>query len=101
MTCHPTDPTNPPDANGRQASPGTITRECAGSVLLIAREIRQATDILKGGGTVSEYQQSSRLGLTRRGLEFWAWRFAMGGTFLTGPSLPLDFFDDPQIQKPD
>lgn len=38
MTCHPTDPDNPPNDDGRQASEGATTHECYGALLLVARE---------------------------------------------------------------
>lgn len=103
MTCHPTDPDNPPADDGSQAPEGTQTKECYGALLLIAREMKLAEGLCKtlGDGAVREYRKLRPKGLTRAGLASWVWRFAAGGTPITGPTLPTTFMHDDEIQHPD
>lgn len=59
MTCHPTDPTNPPPT-GRPAAgakPGTATRLCAGAWALLMVEVNAVNAALAGGGHLADYRQ--------------------------------------------
>lgn len=58
MTCHPTDPANQPVGDS------TVTRECAGAWLIIAKEVAA----LEAAGSVPAYRKGRKLSMTREGL---------------------------------
>jgi hypothetical protein len=58
MTCHPTDPLNQPVGDS------TVTRECAGAWLIIAREC----DALNKAQSIAAYRKGRKLAMTREGL---------------------------------
>jgi hypothetical protein len=93
MTCHPTDPDNEVPEHWKEVPKETQTKECAGALLLIIREIKLLEKDVDG------YLKSKRRGLTKAGLTWWA----MGrcgpaaGTPLGGPSISL-IEEDPDIQ---
>lgn len=103
MTCHPTDPDNPVADDGSQAPDGAQTKECYGALLLVAREMKLAEGLCEthGDRAAQEYRKLRPKGLTRTGLSYWVWRFAAGGTPITGPSVPTTFTLDDEIQHPD
>lgn len=104
MTCHPTDPENPPSDDGHQAAPDSTPRECHGAVLLVARELHFASSLIEqyGDQAVKRYRALRPRGLTRVGLAHWTWRFAVGGSpIMGGPRLARSFEDDPEVQHPD
>lgn len=84
MTCHPTDPLNQPVGDS------TVTRECAGAWLIIARECA-ALDEAK---SVGEYRKGRKLAMTREGLAV-----AVSATlpFPLGRGLKVCLDDDPGI----
>lgn len=58
MTCHPTDPLNQPVGDN------TVTRECAGAWLIIARECKA----LEEAASIAAYRKGRKLAMTREGL---------------------------------
>ena len=58
MTCHPTDPENQPTKSEQR------TRECAGAVILMQRELHAFEQV----GSMSEYRKGRRLAATRDAL---------------------------------
>lgn len=58
MTCHPTDPENQPVGDK------TVTKECAGAWLIIARECAA----LNEAQSIAEYRRGRKLAMTREGL---------------------------------
>jgi len=104
MTCHPTDPDNPPSDAGAQAPEDAQTKECYGSVLLVVRELKVAEGLHAEHQerTAQVYRKVRPKGLTRAGIAHWIFRFAVNAPFLTGgPPLPSTFTEDADIQHPD
>ena len=97
QSCHPTDPGHP-DHIAAGAKPGSVPKECPGSVILVYREIEKI--IAAGAGTgrereitpegIKAYQKAHRDGLTNRGILYWVMeRITYGGVpFVGGPKLP-------------
>lgn len=102
MTCHPTDPDNPPSDEGKQAKPGAETHECYGALLLIAREVRLATELCEThqGDAFKEYRKLRPKGLNKWGMAHWIMRWAAPTPF-TGGVLPTEITEDDDIQHPD
>ena len=110
QSCHPTDPSHP-DHVAAGAKPGSTPRECAGSIILVWRELRKlqqaATGETVGKEHVAAYlAENKRSGLTEAGLMHWlVGRMQLGGTvFGTGPKLPtvtVAQLDDPEVGRPD
>jgi hypothetical protein len=103
MTCHPTDPDNPPADDGSQAKEGAPTIECYGSLLLIARELKLAQELCEQHGerAFTEYRKRRPKGLQRGGMASWVMRFAVPGTPFTGGPVPQTWVEDDDIQHPD
>lgn len=101
--CHPTDPGHP-DHVAAGAKPGSTPRECAGSVILIMREMRRMADadgVLKDEG-IKSYLKCRRKGITKSGVLYWVIsRFHLGGVpFVGGRKLPDVNVDDPTVGLP-
>lgn len=99
MSCHATDPANPP-LPGRQAVPeGTPTKECAGAHVLLQRELRIFEALTKRGEPDPHrtYREGRRLGATREGLWAYLSGILAGGTILAGgrQAPPLADLDAP------
>lgn len=83
MSCHPTDPEMVGDAAELP------TRECAGLLTLVQRELHALNDI----GSVREYRTRRPHGLTTDGLTYWALsrntfaRTLLGGVTMTAVDL--------------
>ncbi len=103
MTCHQTDPVNPPSDDGRRAPAGTETKECAGALLLVAREIAVLNRLANTHGVrgLDEYRRRRPKGLTKHGIIAWATRSTFGGTPFGGIKLPASIANDEAIQHPD
>lgn len=101
MTCHPTDPDNPPADDGSQAPEGTETKECFGALLLVAREIHVLNDCAGAPDPVKEYRRRRPKGFTKRGILAWVQRVMFGGALGEAGRLPTAVDDDPDIQHPD
>ena len=95
QSCHPTDPRHP-DHVAAGAKPGSAPVECAGSVILIIRELR-ALQAIAGDGVpingehVDHYLKSRPRGITKQGLIYWMVARAAGfarGTPMGEPPLP-------------
>lgn len=97
MTCHPTDTgIVVPEAWPVQAKPGTTTKECAGALLLVQRELRSMEQPITPA-SVDAYKARRRGGLTNSGILWWAVsRCALANTPLGGPSMPV-IDEDPEI----
>ena len=70
QSCHLTDHSYP-DHLAAGASPTAITRECAGSVMLVLREMGQ---LARPGGDPDRYLEERPDGLTGQGLIHWTGR---------------------------
>lgn len=104
MTCHPTDPRNPPSDSGVQAKPEAETQECYGALLLIAREVSLGSALADkhGKDAFKLYRFARPKGLTRAGMSHWVLRFAFNAPQLTGlAALPTVFTEDSDIQHPE
>jgi hypothetical protein len=96
QSCHPTDPSHP-DHGAAGAKPGFKPVECAGSVVLIIRELQKMQAWAGEGNAiesehVTQYLRENRkAGITRAGLMYWlvgrAGGFARGTPF-GAPELP-------------
>lgn len=99
MTCHPTDSDNPQPPGSKPVPAGVETRECAGSLLLIVRELRAMEadpDAYFGD------PDRRKNGITKAGARWWAiarCHFA-GVPMVGGPPIPL-LDEDPDIIRPD
>lgn len=82
MTCHPTDPQNQPVAER------VVTRECAGAMLLLAREWHTLSTTLEAGGSIADYRRGRTLPLTQDGIGAMVERIMFGGTALDGRPNP-------------
>ena len=96
MTCHPTDPDNVvPD--GATAAPEDIdTRECAGALILQAREMKRfeaecaAVDAAGEGDAIKQYRAKHPKGFTHGGLLSFVERVVFAGSPLGGPAIAVD-----------
>lgn len=72
MSCHPTDPENPIPEGAREVPADVVTRECAGVLVLIQREMsiidRLAQQEPHGQGVARRYRQLRSRGLTLEGI---------------------------------
>jgi hypothetical protein len=105
QSCHPTDPSHP-DHREAGAKTGSTPVECAGSVILVYRELQKLKDAAPGdivdGTHIDAYlAQNKQHGLTKKGLLHWLiGRHQMGGTFFgTGPKLPNVDIDEPGVGR--
>ena len=93
QSCHPTDPGHP-DHIAAGAKPGSVPKECPGSVILVYRELEKLKAIADGKTIQPEhvdvYLKRHKDGLTKRGLLYWMMeRMVYGGVpFIGGPKLP-------------
>ena len=105
MSCHPTDPSHP-DHVACGAKPGSKPHECAGSVILILRELTriaaEGDGKMIGPEEIDAYWEKRKKGLDRDGLLFWlVSRMTHGGVpFLGGDVLPEVEVDDARISLP-
>ena len=99
MTCHPTDPDNPPSpVTGRQAPEGATTLECRGALILVQREVQRAGDILKAGGTFADYRRAHPRGLTRKGMAAHLAAIVFGGIpVVGGPEMARPNLNDASV----
>lgn len=100
QSCHPTDPGHP-DHVACGAKPGSVAQECAGSVILVMREMRKIAahgdGQTLGDKEVIYYRRERKKGLTTSGILYWiVQRLGMAGVpFLGGKALPkVDEADD-------
>lgn len=72
MSCHPTDPENPVPEGAREVPADVVTRECAGVLVLIQREMavidQIADDAAHGQEIARRYRQLRPRGLTLEGI---------------------------------
>jgi hypothetical protein len=72
MSCHPTDPDNLVPEGAREVPVDTVTRECAGMLVLIQRELRIFDSLARilpsDQDLLREYRLRRPLGLTVDGL---------------------------------
>ena len=98
MTCHPTDPNNPLPEGFKEVSKETETKECAGALLLVIRELKLIEKISKEDNSLDRYFRERKRGLTKNGAAFWIMsRIQAAGTPLGGPPIP-NLEEDPDIQ---
>jgi hypothetical protein len=91
MTCHPTDPNNPTPKGWKDVPKEAETKECAGALLLVTRELKLLEKDVDG------YRKMKRKGLNKFGLHFWAMvRCHFAGTPVGGPPIPV-IDEDPDI----
>ena len=105
QSCHPTDPSHP-DHCAAGAKPGAKPKECAGSVILVLREMQLMAE---PDGTIAEeglarYRRERRArGLKYpNGIRYWLLdRYQFGGVPLVGGSkLPIVDVGDPEVGLP-
>lgn len=77
MTCHPTDHANPPTLDGRRAPETIQTRECAGALILVQREITLAQELRDP--LFKRYRRNRPHGLSLTGLRKHIERIIFGG----------------------
>jgi len=103
QSCHLTDPSHP-DHVAAGARPGSTAQECAGSVVLVLREVADmaTTDNEVNKQSVSDYLSRRKRGLTKTGILYWlVSRIQLGGTpFIGGPKAPSVDVDDPAVGLP-
>ncbi|MCI0421498.1 MAG: hypothetical protein L0312_20115 [Acidobacteria bacterium] len=104
QSCHPTDP-NHPDHVASGAKPGSTPRECAGSIVLIMRELLS----IRGKRnevtpeTIDRYlAKRKKHGLTKKGILYWlVQRLKLGRVAFIGKGpLPSVDVDDLAIGLP-
>lgn len=108
MSCHPTDPGNvvPENCANRPAPLDAETRECAGVLVLVEREMftfnRMVGEAAKDVGVaLKRYRKERPSGLTRTGILENAMRIAYGGVPLLGKcALPALDLDDADVHYP-
>ena len=95
QTCHPTDPSHPDHCTCGGAKKGSTEQECAGSVVLITRELRHADRLGReepvinmNGATLYLTESRQRKGLTREGLLWFAFERALPRPIGMGMTLP-------------
>jgi hypothetical protein len=89
MTCHPTDKDNPLPEGAKPVPEGTIRHECAGSLLLVQRELRIIEQYYAQKKTAKEYLKDRRQGLSKHGVAWWGIsRCSLANTIMGGPSMP-------------
>lgn len=103
QSCHPTD-TSHPDHIAAGAK-GDKPVECAGSVIVVMRELQKLADednCITPESCDKYLAETKGFGLTRAGIQHWAlYRYQLGGVpFLGGNKLPLVNVDDPEISNP-
>lgn len=104
QSCHPTDPSHP-DHCAAGAKPGATPKECAGSVILVMREMkRMATPEGNINETeIARYRKERRRGLKYpRGIRYWLLeRYSFAGVPLVGGAkLPIVDADDAEVGLP-
>jgi hypothetical protein len=104
QSCHLTDPSHP-DHIAAGAREDSKPRECPGSVILIARELRMMEKL--GGGQITvegteKYWKLRKRGLTKKGVHYWLVQRVQFGhvPMLGGPPLPKVDENDPEINLP-
>lgn len=97
MTCHPTDPTNPLPEGWKEVPKETERRECAGSLILIIRELKVLEKEQENYRKISP----GRRGLTPEGIAHWVLgRIKFAGTIMgTGTAIP-NIADDQDVCRP-
>lgn len=109
MSCHPTDP-RVDVPNGKHAPEDATTRECAGILILLKREMQHfyryvnATGLPQDeaiGPAFASYRKERPFGLTRIGLVVMAQRTAWAGVPLVGGKpMPNQELDNAEIGYP-
>lgn len=106
QSCHPTDPSHP-DHVACGAKPGTTPAECAGSVILVMREIaaiaaHSADKLTIGDAGIVAYLAARKKGLTKSGVLRWVvQRLGLGGVpVVGGEPLPRVDAADKRISLP-
>lgn len=106
QSCHPTDPGHP-DHVACGAEPGSKAVECAGSVILVRREMAAVAAHSTDGRTlgdesVAAYLKARRKGLTKGGILYWiVQRFGLGSVpFFGGGPLPEVKVNDKRVSLP-
>lgn len=108
MTCHPTDPDNPVEAEwlekGVRAAPeGAKTHECTGALILQQREFMRLQRFVqrdpKNG--LKLYRWENPRGLTRDGIKAMLQRLAFNGTPLDAMQMATPNLAQPDIGHPD
>ena len=105
QTCHPTDPGHPDHG----AKPDSTPTECAGSVILVTRELRFAANL--GGepdtlepGDIDAYlaDHADRRGLTMSGFRYFCWARNVPRPVGKGDPLPtvsVEQLDSPEFGR--
>jgi hypothetical protein len=93
MTCHPTDCRHP-QINGKRAPETVQTRECAGALILVQREVMKAQATPEH--LFRRYRREHPHGLTISGIAAIVERFIFGGVF--GSRMGRPNLDDKDIQ---
>lgn len=102
MTCHPTDPDNAVECQCHTPPPpGTVTRECAGALIVIQREVQRVNDILVAGGSWADYRREHPRGLTKEGAACHVMASAFATNSLTGYEMGRPNLNDPTIGHAD
>jgi len=102
MTCHPTDPDNAVECECHTAPPpGTVTRECAGSIIVLQRELQRLNDVVMAGGSFADYRRANPKGLTREGAACHLLSTALATNPITGFQMGKPNLNDKSIGFPD
>lgn len=102
MSCHLTDPSHP-DHIAAGCKPDAEVRECAGSVVIVIRELKAAApDLHLTPESFRAYLQRRKKGLTRDGFAFWAVQRILfaGKPIVGGEPLPPVDENEPAIALP-
>jgi hypothetical protein len=104
QSCHPTDPSHP-DHIAAGAKEGSKARECPGSVILVLRELKDASNesSVLTPESMNAYLKTRKNGITKSGFRYWILeRIQMGGVpYFGGPKLPSVDVDDPEVGLPE
>lgn len=103
MTCHPTDPNNEvsdkaKEKGYKEAPEHAETRECAGAVILIQKELMLFQDVVEAGGDYKDYRQQSGSPMRREVLLAHAMRASGMPAIMTG--LPVPMRKDHDLRTP-
>jgi len=97
MSCHPTDPRNPVPDGWRPAPPDSVTRECAGSLILKQREVHLLQE--RYGSDPKRYRRGRPFALTTQGIVAVVNRVIFGGVLGTAPMTLCDL-NEPGVGYP-
>ncbi|MDE2688538.1 MAG: hypothetical protein OXI16_13725 [Chloroflexota bacterium] len=100
QTCHLTDP-NHPEHVAAGAAESATPHECAGSIALVAREIRKFEKLIEEGydDPYREYKRRESRGMGREGFWYWMMRAGDSSNMLTEklPTIDANLVEDEEL----